>query len=192
MVVVEGDDDGLLLESFSRSLNLSGIQIITCKGTGSMSDVIRAVRNTPDFENRVTSLGIVRDAEKDARGAFQSVCSALHSASLPVPQQPLTVAHGTPSVIVLIWSYDRKLGMLEDVCLQSVSDHPEMICVNEFFECLQRQGVEQPRNLSKAKVQAFLASRPETYPHLGVAAMRKVWPFDNKAFNGVKEFLKQL
>jgi len=192
LIIVEGDDDKSFLIALIEWLGLSGIQVIGCIGKGSMPDVMRAVAITRGFSDRVVSLGIVRDADENAQGRFDSVCNALRAAGLSVPSQPLTFAQGTPRVIVMIWPCDRNEGTLEDVCLQSVASYPEMTCVNQYFECLEDQVLEQPRNLSKGKVQAFLASRPKTYPHLGVAALKSCWPFDNNAFDDIKEFLTQL
>lgn len=192
LVVVEGDDDKNLLAALIKHLRLTGIQIIPCIGKGEMPNVIRAVRNTSDFENKVASLGVVRDADEDADRTFLSVCDALSKAGLSVPNRPLTVASGTPRVIVMIWACDRNEGTLEDVCLQSVAELSEIACISQYFECLQKQSIVLPGNLSKAKVQAFLASRPEPCPHLGVAALKGYWPFDSKAFHDARKFLVKL
>ena len=192
LVVVEGNDDKNLLGALIEDLGLRGVQIIRVEGKGEMQDKIMAVRKTTDFENKVTSLGVVRDADEDAEGTFQSVCDALRKAGLSVPSEPLTVASGTPRVIVLIWPCDRKEGTLEDVCLQSVAELSEIACVSEYFECLQKKGIVLPGNLSKAKVHAFLASRPEACPSLGVGALKRYWQFESKAFDGVRNFLAQL
>lgn len=192
LVVVEGDDDKNLLVALIEELGLTGIQIIQVGGKGEMQDKIKAIRKTTGFENKVTSLGVVRDADEDAESTFRSVCDALRKAGLSVPSEPLKVASGIPRVIVLIWPCDRKEGTLEDVCLQSVAELSEIECVRQYFECLQKQSIVLPDNLSKAKVQAFLASRPESCPHLGVGALKGYWQFESKAFDGVKNFLAQL
>lgn len=192
LVVVEGDDDKNLLVALIEHLGLTGIQIIPCVGKGEIPDKIMAIRKTSDFENKVASLGVVRDADEDSENTFRSVCDALRKAGLSVPSKPLTVASGTPRVIVMIWPCDRNKGTLEDVCLQSVAELSEIACVSQYFECLQKQSIVLPGNLSKAKVQAFLASRPEPCPHLGVAALKGYWQFKSKAFDDVRKFLSQL
>ena len=55
----------------------------------------------------------------------------------------------------MIWPCDANKGILEDVCLQSIANYPEMLCVNQYFECLERQGVELSHKLSKAKVSRY-------------------------------------
>lgn len=192
LILVEGNDDKNLLAALIKHLRLTGIQIIPIVGKGEMRDKIMAIRQTTDFEDKVTSFGVVRDADEDAESAFQSVCDGLEKAGLSVPSEPLKIASGTPRVIVLIWPCDRKEGTLEDVCLESVAELSESACVSEYFECLKKQSIALPSNLSKAKVQAFLASRREPCPHLGVGALKRYWQFESKAFDGVRGFLGQL
>ena len=191
LVVVEGNDDKNLLDALIEELGLTGIQTVPIGGKGEMRDKIMAIRQTTDFENKVTSLGVVRDADEDAESTFRSVCDALSRAGLSVPREPLTITSGTPRVIVLIWPCDKKKGTLEDVCLQSVAELSEVECIRKYFECLQKQRVI-PGNMAKAKVQAFLASRPESCPHLGVGALKRYWQFESKVFDGVRNFLAQL
>ena len=45
------------------------------------------------------------------------------------------------------------------------------------------------KNVNKARVQAFLASRPKHVVHLGLAAYKGYWPWDDPAFDHVKQFL---
>ncbi len=49
--------------------------------------------------------------------------------------------------------------MLEDLCLKSVEDDPAMECVQEYFDCISDKLDDLPKNISKAKARAFLASR---------------------------------
>jgi hypothetical protein len=83
-------------------------------------------------------------------------------------------------------------GMLEDLCLRAVAQDPAMLCVEQYFQCLQQRGLSLPHNRSKAKVQAFLASRPEAGKRLGEAAQARYWPWDDKAFEQVRNFLQQI
>jgi hypothetical protein len=64
--------------------------------------------------------------------------------------------------------------------------------VEQYFQCLHQQGVPEPRNLSKAKVQVFLASREEAGKRLGEAAQAGYLPLEHEAFEEVRDFLRQL
>jgi hypothetical protein len=67
-----------------------------------------------------------------------------------------------------------------------------MPCVDAYFDCLRSRGVSPPDDLSKARVQAFLASRPKPSVHLGIAAQKGYWPLDAGAFRDARKFLADL
>ena len=92
---------------------------------------------------------------------------------------------------MILPDYNSK-GMLEDVCLDAIEkdNDPAIPCVEDFFECLNHKGLKS-KNISKAKVQAFLASREKPGFSIGVAAKRDYWPI-NDAFNDIEKFLRQL
>jgi hypothetical protein len=149
------------------------------------------IHKSPHFSN-IISLGVVRDADTDSDSAFQSIRSALESVNLPVPKKQLEPIGNKPKVSVMILPGEGKPGMLEDLCLMSVSLDPSMACVHEYCQCIQQKGLSMPKNLSKSKVQVFLASREETGKRLGEAALAGYWPLDNESFDNVKKFLVQL
>ena len=130
---------------------------------------------TPFFNDKIKAIGIVRDADADAEGAFQSVCQALKSNGLPIPSCVLTPTPTTLKVVVLILPGNGSPGMLEDLCLDSVQNDPAIKCVEKYFECLENNKIELPAgcDISKSKVQAFLASRKDTDMHLGIACRKR-------------------
>lgn len=93
---------------------------------------------------------------------------------------------------IMILPEENVSGMLEDLCLRAVVLDSAMDCVEKYFQCLQRQHLSLPNNPSKAKVQVFLASRPEAGKRLGQAAKAGYWPLDDKAFKQVRTFLQQI
>jgi len=64
--------------------------------------------------------------------------------------------------------------------------------VEQYFECLQQEELPLPDNISKAKVQVFLASRCKAGLRLGEAAQAGYWPWDDQAFRQVRDFLQQI
>ncbi len=158
VLAVEGKDEEELFSALIACLNLSDIEIWALGGKDKFRRNIRALTITSGFDG-VTSLGVVRDADKDPAGAFQSVCGALESAGLPRPTTPLQPVGDAPQVMVMILPDGETPGMLEDLCLRSVAEDPAMSCVDEYFRCLEGWLQELPRNPSKARVRAFLASR---------------------------------
>ncbi len=140
----------------------------------------------------MTSIGIVYDSDDNPETAFQSVCTAIEKVGWIVPKQPLMPAGQNPKVTVMILPDANTTGMLEDVCLASVSENPAIKCVDVFFECIRQETSVFSKNLSKARVHAFLASRPEPDLRFGEATLRGYWDLESEAFNSIKNFLRML
>ena len=191
VLVVEGDEDRFFFEAFIKYLGLGQIQIVPIGGKTELRRNLGTLLLTSGHENMV-SLGIVRDADLNSLAAFQSVCNALQAAGLTAPIRPLLTAGQSPRVTIMILPTEDIMGMLEDVCLKSVTEDPAVPCVEQYFQCLQDHTVPLPKNMSKAKVQAFLASREEAGKRLGEAAHAGYWPFGNNAFGPMKDFLQQI
>jgi hypothetical protein len=81
--------------------------------------------------------------------------------------------------------------MLEDLCLKTVENQPAMKCVNEFVCCACELEIK-PRNLSKAKVQTFLAAQPDITNSVGIGAQKNYWDFESPYIDELKQFLNQL
>jgi len=191
VLVVEGKEEESFFGALMQHLGLQNIQIMPIGGKEKLRLNLKTLAISPGFAN-VISLGIMRDANANPNSAFQSVCDALKAAMLPAPQRPLISAGDSPRVTVMILPEEGSPGILEDLCLKAVMQNLAMACVEQYFHCLQQQGISLSKNLSKAKVQAFLASRAEAGKRLGEAAQAGYWPFEDKAFEQVKIFLKQI
>lgn len=196
VLLVEGPVDDLwFFKALAKHLELQDvIQIIAMYGKTELRSRLRAISlaSKQNEETEIVSLGIVRDADKDPKAAFQSICDALTYINFPVPKYPLKPTDDRPQVTVMILPDDHTNGMIEDLCLRSVESELAMICVKQYFECLRQQRLPFPRIISKAKVQVYLASKPESGKRLGEAAEAGYWLWKHKAFEQVKEFLRQI
>jgi hypothetical protein len=190
VLVVEGRDEELFFGALLGHLGLLDVQILPVGGKTLLASNLRALAASLTFYD-VTALGIARDADNDAAAAFQSVCSALRHAGLPVPTAPATVVAGPPAVSAFILPGEGQIGMLEDLCLQSVTEHGLTPCLDDYFQCVSQVTIP-PRNLAKGRVQAFLAAMPEPGKRLGEAAQAGYWLWDNPAFEALKAFLRSL
>ncbi len=190
-LVVEGRDAEVFFRAMLRHLGLARMQVQCCGGVDELPGFLKALRNAPGF-TRVVSLGIVRDAETGPKAAFQSVCSALRNAGLAEPRQPELLHGENPRVTILILPSASTAGMLETICLQAVAHDPAIRCVDAYFDCLAQRLDSLPANMSKARVHAFLASRPKPDLLIGEAASAGYWPWDSPAFDHVKRFLQAL
>jgi len=191
VLIVEGEDEKRLFSEMLAYLDLRDVEIRDIGGKSKFRRNIKALRMTSGFD-MVTSIGVVRDADEDPAAALQSICDALENADLARPTDPLQPAGDSPKVVVMIVPNEETPGMLEDLCLQSVREDPAMRCVDEYFECLQEQLELLPRNLSKARVHVFLASRERPDLRLGEAAQKGYWSWGHPAFEQAKQFLAML
>lgn len=190
VLVVEGKEEEVFFQAFINHLRFEGIQILPIGGKEQLRPNLKALVASPGF-SKVTSLGVVRDADANPDAAFQSVQDALKGAKLPTPERPLVPIGRSPRVAVMILPEGNAPGMLEDLCLKSVAQDPAMTCVEKYFQCLQKK-VSLPDNLSKAKVQVFLASRPKAGLRLGEAAQAGYWLWKREAFQPLISFLNNL
>lgn len=191
LLVVEGADDARLFKALMRYIGVSGIQVLNVEGKDNIRKMLKVIKQSRCF-SKVTSIGVVRDADANAGSALQSVQDALRDANLPSPDAPLSVVGTDLRVAVLIAPHGEPSGTIEDVCLESVAGDAAMGCVQGYFSCLNDNGVEQPGNMPKAEAQAFLASRERPGLRLGEAASAGYWDFEHTAFDPFKTLLGML
>jgi len=191
-LLVEGQTAKYFFEAMQDHLGLEDIQLQNFGGIDELRGYLKALRNTPYFEEEVISLGIIRDAEDNPAGAFQSVCNALHQANLSIPSQPEIPAGNDPQINVLILPGAARAGMLETICLESLRNLPVIACIDQYFECIAKSQIPTPNNMDKARVQAFLAAQERPGLLLGQAAKCGYWPWDSPAFHHVRQFLQAL
>jgi hypothetical protein len=189
-VAVEGDDDSCFFGALLQHLGFRDCQIIQMNGRYPLSDKIYSVTQISGFPN-LTSFGVAIDADRSYSGAFQSICTSLRHSKLPIPTAPLTRANGNPNVVAMILPKANTKGILEDLLLDSIKTDPSMPCVKAYFECLRQNGIA-PRNVSKARIHAYLASRKKPDLSCGEASKAKVWQFNNAVFDEAKRFLSML
>ena len=140
----------------------------------------------------VSSIGVVRDAEKSAVNAFRSVQSSLRNADLTVPVSAGLKAGKTPTVTVMILPDDNQSGMLETLLCKSFEELPVNDCIDEFIACARRIPDTEIEQLDKARAHAYLATRPRPHVSVGVASQIGYWPFGHEAFAEVRAFLRTL
>ena len=192
LVLVEGKDEIRVFAALAQHMQKDGFQFLDYSERGKLKDVLDVIGRMAKFQE-IESLGIVADADTASDSARQKIQDALRGAGLPVPKEPLTIGlqeHLRVSFIIL--PHGRDHGMLEDVCLESVEADAAMQCVAGFFDCIGHTDVQGPRNMAKARVHAFLASRERPDLRLGEAAQRGIWLFDHAAFTPLRNFLEIL
>lgn len=190
-LLVEGNDPRNFFEALIKYLECRDVQIHNFGGIGELPAFLRGFTGATGYSS-VTSLGIVRDAEGDANGAWQSVRSALENAKMPVPKRVGQRSVGKPDVSVFILPGNNQPGMLETLLNQTFADAPINECIDTFFQCVEDISQKQIQRPDKARAHAYLATRPEPHVSVGVAAMKGFWNLDHSVFEPLRSFLTEL
>lgn len=189
-LLVEGKDAQNFFREIVRRLSLPDVDVQDFGGVDQLRQFLAAFVAAPEFGN-VRSIGIVRDAELSARGAFQSVRDALERAALPAPTRPDESARGNPSVRVLILPGDGQPGMLETLLCRTFAESPVARCIDDFLQCAEDAGQPVHRR-DKARAHAWLATHPLPHVSVGVAALKGYWNVDHQALDEVRRFVTAL
>ena len=140
-LLVEGNDQRNFFGELVQHLKIEDLQIQDFGGVDEIRGFLRVMVKQSGFHGTVKVLGIVRDAESSAQGAFQSVQSSLRNAGLPVPDRPGESARPgeaagvAPAVNVLILPGDGAPGMLETLLCRTFADTAVDRCIDDFFRC---------------------------------------------------------
>ncbi len=213
LLLVEGPDDEVFFLKLFEHMGISDdIHIVSYGGKDNLQRYLLAILSDVNFSRNRRHIGIVRDADYNT-DAFDSVVSALKQANgnrgtsngYSIPQRALALSDAAPYVSVLVLPPDKE-GALEDLVVDALKTEPIMSCVDEYFECLTRQGIAITRErLSKNKLSVFISgaavdidyatNRDSRRKFLREAvAMQwwraELWQHDN--FRVIKNFLTQL
>jgi hypothetical protein len=214
IILVEGRTGEMFLrELIEKELKLQAqVEARTFgeKEASNLTLFLNAFATKSELRQRVERLGIIRDAESEGGAkAFGNVVGGLQafnrqnpSFALPVPDQlnSITNAAGArPQVSVFVLPDCGKPGMLETLCLDAVDEieqnaQPQtrlLPCVNEFFGCLDSRG-RKPKNPTKARFAGFALAVDVIDPQLGRAAQKGAIPWQAKAFDSLKEFVRSI
>ena len=193
-LLVEGNDQRNFFGALIKQLSLSNIQIQNFGGVDELRGFLQAFVNMPNFST-VKSLGIVRDAEKNATNAFQSVQSSLRNAKLAVPDHPKKRTERTnsePAVTVLILPDEDHPGMLETLLCETFTATAVEQCIDGFFDCMDGLPDMSVNRSAKARARAYILTKPEPHVSVGVAAQKNYWDLKHDAFSHLRNFLQQL
>ena len=192
-LLVEGKDPCNFFRKLVGYLEIENLQIQDFGGVSELKSFLGVLVKQSGFDT-VRMIGIVRDAETAAEGAFQSVQSSLRKAGLPVPDRPGETTEAAPAVTVLILPGGQDSGMLETLLCRTFADTAVDRCIDDFFRCFERSEAEaRIRNPDKARAQVFLATRRIPQMSVGVAAQKGYWgDFGHDVFREVRRFLSSL
>lgn len=170
------------------------VHVMNFGGNTELSFFLRELKTLEGFD-KLQSLVIARDAEKDTSSAVESVKSALANADLPSPDAPFCYAsRGMPRTAFMLFpGPDHKNGTLENLCLATIHDEVDiMICVEAFLGCVLERG-EQLKQKHKNKLYSYLSGKDKYKGmKLGEAARAGAWKWDHPALIPFKQIIKQM
>lgn len=191
LLLVEGRDTFECVQRLIKNIGLQGIDVRNFGGVNDLPKYLKALPKISGF-NVIASIGIIRDAESGtARSAFDAVCGSLRAAGLQPPKEMNQKTTTPPTTSVFILPNCSDSGMLEDLCLGAVKEHPTMPCVDEFLQCLGNSG-NVVRNAAKSKIYSFIASQAHPQSQLHTAIDKRYIDLDHPTFNLIKDFLRSL
>jgi len=161
------------------------------RGTGDFEQYIQLLPAISGF-HKVSSMGMIRDADADPARAFQDACKALTRAGLPVPPAVPQPSPPTPKVTVMLLPDARSSGMLKTLYWRTLAGDPRVTCTEEFLACVARETGQPIARMDKSRVYAYIAAREEPWLLLGQAARAGYFPWDSAEFAEIKQFLQGL
>lgn len=189
ILAVEGDDEINFFDALFRYLSIPDVEIYQVGGKDQFRNKLPALVRTTGFFTNVEAFAVIRDANHDAKAAFNSVKDVLKKQNLNPPDQINKFSESYPRIGIFIMPGCSDEGMLEDLCLSTVRDHPIMKCVDDYIDCISREG-DSPKNLAKAKTQAFLAAMPKAARSVGLGAQMGYWNFESEVLAELKKFIE--
>jgi len=134
-----------------------------------------------------------------------------------LPQKPGIFSSGFIKIGIYIMPDNKENGMLEDLCLRSVKDSPLINCIDELFKCAKQiyesgelkeyfkkyeyfknkefykkifsESDGKIKNISKARVQAYLSTMPVVVSSIGIGAKKGYWNLESEVLDELKKFL---
>lgn len=191
LLVGEGKEEVVFFEALLNTLNIRNIQVEQYGGKRRLSAYLETLRVRPNFA-QLTSLGVTRDSDDDPVSAVTSVQTALTRNRFTAPTGSGQMSEGNPSVGVMIFPDHGSQGMLEDLCLRSLSADPVLNCLDSYFRCVFDQSANRPIPLAKARIHAWLATQARPDLRLGEAAKRGYLDWSHDAFEELQRFLRDL
>ena len=189
LIVCEGLDDKDICEKLINILNLDNIQVEQTHGKDKTSEFLETSKDIEDAK----SIAVIRDADDDPRGAFNSVCSALKNANLPVPNAHFMKRRtkGSPDVSVFIVPDGlNNMGEMETLFVKSIIDKPIYLkCIKEFVECAGKNGFKGSR---RTEAYAYISVLKKQH-RFGESVKNDGWgDLSHPCFDDLKKFLRQI
>lgn len=195
LLLVEGKDEVNLLGKLIKTcLKDDGqdIQILDVGSKDNFRPNLMGIKVAAQSRPTLRSIGIIRDADNNPKGSFDSVCGSLRSAGYEPPAAHAELSNTTPSIGVFIVPDGSQPGAIETLCRHSVEGEAAAKCVDDYMECLTINNALQSKNADKTFTHAYLAAMEDPVARVGEGAQQGVWDFQSPAFGALSQFVRDL
>lgn len=192
LILCEGNDEKWFFIWYLEYLIKNGHSELDCiqiEDIGGNEDIKKQLglwKLSPGFE-QLKTIGIIRDAEKDADAAVRSINQCFSDNGLIVPDAPfsLSVSSDGPNTIYgilpgFVENGELKNGTLEDLCLQILIDkqsESKMDMIQEYLKELQTTFDYKIHHIHKSKLHTYFAS-DDKYIGSKIGEAAKIGAFD--------------
>ena len=194
LLLVEGRDEVNLFNALMKHhLDAeSKIQIIDVGGKDKFSRNLRTIQTAAQVRPTLRAIGVVRDADDDACGAFRSICDNLRDAGYTPPRIHGEFSEAVPSVGVFVVPDGSEPGAIETLCRRSREGDDVAKCAAAYMSCLIKHEAMRSTNADKSFAHAYLAAMRDPLARVGEGALQGVWDFGSPAFSELVGFLRAL
>ena len=194
LLLVEGRDEVNLFDALMKHCldAESKVQVIDAGGKDRFPRNLKALYTAAQARPSLRSIGVVRDADDDAAGAFRSVCDHIRNVGYEPPAVHGEFSDAAPSIGVFIVPNGVEPGAIETLCRRSKESDEVAKCVDEYLNCLDGNEAMQSTNEDKSFAHAYLAAMGDPVARVGEGAKQGVWDFESAAFGELTEFVREL
>ncbi len=205
LILCEGRDAEEVLIAYLNSPVLAeepafanDFQVMDFGGNADLGQFLALLRNMEGYD-RVASLLIVRDAERDADAAIREIESALRRQGLTVPEGPHRWRGDRPKVGYLLFptcAAESAPGTLEDLCLSILAETDSDAILADIQRFMDRLGADRGRTFPhefKTKLHTYF-SVTDDYVSLKMGESARAGAFDwaSESLRPLREFLTEL
>ena len=201
LLLCEGRDaEGFLINylnsnTLAEDLRFSDdIQVLDFGGNDDLGNFLMNLKNMDKFD-QVTSLAIIRDAEKDYARACREVSGLLEKCSFVSPKHCGTWAQDDTGLKVgfMLFPLSNSAGTLEDLCLRILSEKNSkdiLSSIDSFLTAMESSYGRSYHRKHKNKLHTYLSSSDKyvTMP-LGLASKSGAFDWSSDELKPLKIFL---
>ena len=207
LILCEGVDAENFLIRWLESKELSiyssafenEIQVMDFGGNEDLPKFLKAIKTYYGY-TKVSSLLVIRDAERDAKRAEQSIQSAFMGAGFPAPRHPCSWESDsslkTGFLLFPSCNSNSQEGTLEDLCLSILKENNNETILQEiqkFLDVLKREHKREFPHEFKSKLHTYFSVTDDFVSlKIGEAAMAGAFDWNHPRLHPLRDFLLEL